>query len=411
MIVSALMRIRAFQGLRPSEVAADKVAALPYDVVDTCEARQLASGNPLSFLHVSRAEIDLPEGINPYDPAVYRQARENLAKLQSDGILLREQAPCFYLYRQIWQGRSQFGLVAVCHVDDYECDVIKKHEKTRQVKEDDRTALNRELSAHPEPVFLTYRDEPEITSRLEAISRGSPLFDFTAEDGVGHTVWRIPGGDDLVEAFGRVPCAYVADGHHRSASAWRIGRELRQANPEHRGDEDYNWFLAVLFPQSHLKILPYNRVVADLNGLSPEAFLQQLGAAGKVGPAESGEPSRPGEVMVYVAGGWYKLQFADGNFASPIEALDVSRLQNHVLQPILGIGDPRTDDRIDFVGGIRGIRALVERVDSGSAAVAFSMYPVTLEQLMSIADAGEIMPPKSTWFEPKLRSGLFMHTF
>ncbi len=405
------MRIRAFEGLRPDVRFADKVAALPYDVVDTAEARQLAAGNPLSFLHISRAEIDLPEGADPYDPAVYRRARENLGHLQTDGVLQREPDRCMYVYRQTWRGRSQLGLVAVCHVDDYENNVIKKHEKTRKVKEDDRTALNRELSAHPEPVFLTFRDHDAITRQLGDISAREPLFDFTADDGVGHTVWRVDDSAMLADAFAGIPVAYVADGHHRSASAWRIGCEKRAANPQHTGEEDYNWFLAVLFPQSHLSILPYNRVVADLNGLSVDAFLNRLRQVGNLRPASAPAPDKPGRVMVYVGGGWHELVFHPADASSAIEALDVSRLQNEVLEPVLAIGDPRTDARIDFIGGIRGTEALVQRVDSGKAAVAFAMYPVTLDQLMAIADAGEIMPPKSTWFEPKLRSGLFLHTF
>ncbi|MCC5805139.1 MAG: DUF1015 domain-containing protein [Opitutales bacterium] len=404
------MRIRAFQGLRPQPDNAAKVAALPYDVVSTEEARALAADNPLSFLHVTRAEIDLPEGTDPYSEAVYAKARENFARLQAEGGLTRETEPCVYLYRQSMGGHSQTGLVTVCHIEDYENDRIKKHEKTRKAKEDDRSTLNRTLRAHPGPVFLTYKNDAKILELTEAAVSGAPFFDFEAPDGVRHTLWRVAGGRAYVDAFAKVPASYVADGHHRAASAARVGKEMGDANPEHTGEEDYNWFLAVLFPAGELNILPYNRVVADLNGLSPEALLEKVSGRAKVTPDAAPSPTRPGEVSMYLGGRWYGLEFAEDASEGPIERLDVSRLQDKILAPLLGIDDPRTSERVDFVGGVRGTEELERRVDAGDWAVAFSMYPVTVEQLMEIADAGAIMPPKSTWFEPKLRSGLVVHT-
>ena len=410
--VRGSMRIRAFQGLRPQPDKAAKVAALPYDVVSTEEARALAAGNPLSLLHVTRAEIDLPEGTDPYSEAVYAKARENFERLQrEEGSLARETEPCVYLYRQSMGGHSQTGLVTVCHIEDYENDRIKKHEKTRKAKEDDRTTLNRTLRAHPGPVFLTYKDDTKVRDLTQAVVSGPPICDFEAPDGVRHTLWRVAGGKAFVDAFADVPYSYVADGHHRAASAARVGKELRDANPVHTGEEDYNWFLAVLFPAGELNILPYNRVVADLNGLSADEFLRQVGAGAEITSDADPSPTCPGQVSMYLGGRWYGLEFAADANEGPIERLDVSRLQDKILAPLLAIDDPRTSQRIDFVGGVRGTSELERRVDSGEWAVAFSMYPVTVGQLMEIADAGAIMPPKSTWFEPKLRSGLVVHTF
>ncbi len=408
------MRIRAFQGLRPTPERAAEVASLPYDVVSTEEARELAAGNPLSFLHVVRAEIDLPAGTDPYTDAVYAQARANFERLQALEVLVREPEPCLYLYELEMLGRSQRGLVTVCHIEDYENDIIKKHEKTRQAKEDDRTRLNATLSAHPGPVFLTYRDRPEVNALVQRVCEEAPFFEFTAPDGVRHSIWRIPGGGAFPHAFASVPVAYVADGHHRSASAARVGGERRKNNPDHTGEEPYNWFLAVAFPASELNILAYNRVVADLHGLSPAEFLHALEGleeVEKVTQEAAAIPAQPGEVAFYLDGKWRSLRFAPSLSEDPAARLDVARLQDDVLQPLLGINDPRTDSRVDFVGGIRGTDYLQAQVDSGKAGVAFSMHPVTVDELMAIADAGKIMPPKSTWFEPKLRSGLFVHTF
>lgn len=404
------MRIQAFQGLRPNPAVVENIASLPYDVVNTAEARELAKGNPLSFLHVVRAEIDLPEDADPYGDATYAKSKENFEKLQSEGNLIRETEPCLFVYQQEWKGFVQTGITATCHIEDYENNLIKKHEKTRVQKENDRLRINQTLKAHPGPVFLTYRDEPAINEAVDAILKEDPLYNFTAPDGVRHTVWRVPGGSALVDAFKAVPCAYVADGHHRSASAWRLGKEMRENNPNHTGNEPYNWFLAVLFPASHLNILPYNRVVQDLNGLDPDSFIEEVKKVCTVYENNAPDPEKPGQISLYIRDRWFGLVRPENTSDDPIEALDVSFLQDKILAPILGIDDPRTSSRVDFVGGIRGTQELEKRVNSGEWAVAFSMYPTTVDQLMDIADADKIMPPKSTWFEPKLRSGLFVHT-
>jgi uncharacterized protein (DUF1015 family) len=389
------------------------VAAVPYDVVNRAEACDLAQGNPYSFLHIGRSDIDLPPDVDPHDPRVYRTAREALDRFVAQGVLVREGAPALYLYRQIMGGRVQTGVVGCVHIDDYERDVIRKHEKTRQDKEDDRTRHVLTLEAHAEPVFLTYRGRPRIEVLTETVLGTAPLHDFTAPDGVRHTVWRISDPTPWLEAFRDVPHAYVADGHHRSASAWRAGKERRAANPEHRGDEEYNWFLAVLFPADQLTIMPYNRVVRDLGGKSAAEVLQALRQVGRVSPADHPRPPRPGTFCVYLADAWYRVEIDEARIdrSDPIGSLDVSLLQDQVLGPILGVGDPRSDKRLDFVGGIRGTAELEQRVNSGEMAIAFSLYPTTVDQLMAVSDAGAIMPPKSTWFEPKLRSGLFVHTF
>jgi len=406
-----MLRIKAFQGLRPAPDLVAEVACVPYDVVNREEAAALAAGKPHSLLHVDRAEIDLPPETNPYSDAVYAKARENFLALQNNGALLRETEPCVYLYQQRMENHVQTGLAAVCRIEDYEHDIIKKHEKTRRDKEDDRTRLIGTLSADTGPVFLTYRDDAEIDVLVAKAKRDAPFYDFVAPDGVAHTVWRVAGDKGFVEAFQRVPIAYVADGHHRTASAVRVGRERRAANPNHNGSEEYNWFLAVLFPASQLQILPYNRVVMDLNGRDQQTFLREVGRAFSVQSNGSATPSRSGEIRMYLNGAWFNLEWQPPSGSDPISQLDVTGLQDRLLAPILGIDDPRTSKRIDFIGGIRGTNELVRLVDSGKAAVAFSMYPTTVEQLMAIADAGQIMPPKSTWFEPKLRSGLFIHTF
>ncbi|MDR1192424.1 MAG: DUF1015 family protein [Verrucomicrobiales bacterium] len=405
------MRIRAFQGLRPEPAQAAQVACVPYDVINSEEAAQLAAGNPLSLLHVIRPEIDLPAGTDPHADAVYAKAVENFQAFQANGTLRRESGPVIFLYKLRMGNHEQTGVTAVFHTDDYNNDVIKKHEKTRRDKEDDRARITHELSANPEPVFLTYRDAPEIDALVAATVSGAPLYDFTAPDGVQHTVWRVADGDAFVSAFAKVPRGYVADGHHRSASAARVGRERRAANPAHTGGEDYNWFLATIFPASQLRVLPYHRVVADLNGLTAGGFLEKVRAIFTVSENAAPSPSAPTNVSMYLGGKWYNLHWPTDAAADPVARLDVSVLQEKLLAPVLGIDDPRTSRRIDFVGGIRGTAELERRVNSGGAAVAFSLYPVTVQQLMAIADAGQIMPPKSTWFEPKLRSGLFIHTF
>lgn len=413
------MRLRSFQGLVPLPDKAAQVAAVPYDVVNREESKALAAGNPLSLLHVDRAEIDLPDDVDAFDDRVYAKAVENFEKLRRDGVLVREAAPAMYLYRQVMGDHSQTGLVAVCHIEDYENDIIRKHEKTRRVKEDDRTRLVDALSANTGPIFLTYRDHAGVLALTKRHENGAdPVYDFTAPDGIRHQVWRLPPETSakIAALFEReVPLAYVADGHHRSASAARVGRERRERNPEHTGAENYNWFLAVLFPASELRILPYNRVVRDLNGHGAGEFLERVSEIFKVTQEGRREPAQPGRCCMLLGGRWYELDMRDagaaaGASASPVAALDVEVLQSRLLAPILGIDDPRTSERIDFIGGIRGVAELERLVNGGKFAVAFSMHATTVEQLMDIADAGQIMPPKSTWFEPKLRSGLFIHT-
>jgi len=405
------MRFKAFRALRPRPELAARVAAVPYDVVSRTEAAALADGNPDSFLHVGRADIDLPADTDPYDPRVYAAAKAALDRLVVAGALVRDAEPGLFLYRQVMDGRAQTGVVGCVHVDDYERDVIRKHEKTRKDKEDDRTRHVLTLHAHAEPVFLTYRPRAELDRIAAAATAKPPLYDFTAPDGVRHTVWRVPNARPWLDTFAAVPVAYVADGHHRSASAWRAGRERRAANPGHTGDEEYNWFPAVLFPSSELRILPYNRLVKDLNGLSPAGFRARLGEVGRVEPTTEPAPPAPGSFCLFFDGRWERLTIDPASIdrRDPVRSLDVSLLQDRVLGPILGITDPRTDKRVDFVGGVRGPAELERRVRSGEMALAVSMYPTTIEQLLVVADAGEIMPPKSTWFEPKLRSGLFVH--
>lgn len=408
------MKIRSFKGLTPAKGKAEAIASLPYDVVNFEQAEEQAKGHPLSFMRVVRSEIELPAGTDPYSDAVYAHAKENFEKLVADGNLVREPENCMYLYRQQMGDHSQTGLVAVFSAEDYDADVIKKHEKTRQAKENDRYRLTKTLRVNTGPVFLTVKDGTNLDQIVEDKKDSDAAFDFVAADGIRHTGWKISDPvklAEIVDIFDKIPCAYVADGHHRSASNARCARDLKAANPNHTGKEDYNWFLSVVFPAGQLKILPYNRVVRDLAGMSEAQFLQQLGEVCKV--SESGEksPAAPNYVDMYLGKKWYTLKFENTESLGAVESLDVSLLQERVLAPLLKIGDPRTDERIDFVGGIRGTAELERLVDSGRFAVAFSMYPTTVSQLMAIADAGEIMPPKSTWFEPKLRSGLFIHTF
>jgi uncharacterized protein (DUF1015 family) len=405
------MRLHPFRALRPPPAIAGEVAAVPYDVVNREEAAALAAGNPQSFLHVGRPDIDLPADTDPYDARVYAQGRAALDAFLADGTLVRDGEPALYLYRLIMDGRQQVGIVGCVHVDDYEHDLIRKHEKTRKDKEDDRTRHVLTLNAHAEPVFLAYRPVAAVDALVAAATSAAPLYDFTAPDGVRHSLWKVAPADALVRAFAAVPLSYVADGHHRSASAWRAGKERRAANPQHTGDEEYNWFLAVLFPSDQLHILPYNRLVKDLNGLTPEQFRAKLGGLGRVERTTDPVPPVAGSFCVYLPGGWWRVTIDQATIDArdPIGSLDVSLLQERVLTPLLGVGDPRTDKRIDFVGGIRGTGELERRVDSGEMAVGFSMHPTTMDQLLAVSDAGAIMPPKSTWFEPKLRSGLLVH--
>ena len=405
------MRIKPFQGLVPHSSKTESVASVPYDVVNTEEARKLASGNSDSLLNISRAEINFDDGYNAYSDNVYEKAKDNFNKLIESNVLVREEEPCVYIYRQIMNGHEQTGLVAVSHVDDYNENIIRKHEKTRPVKEDDRTKLASTLRAHLGPVFLTYRNEEKINQEIaNHVNSNSSNVDFVADDGVQHTCWKVSGGGRFPELFNSVKLAYVADGHHRSASAARVSTEYRKLNDFNSGEEDYNWFLTVFFPDSQLKVLPYNRVVNDLNGLSNEEFMIEVEKLASVSVSDNIPPSTPGLTKMFISGCWYELRWND-KFEDPVSCLDVSILQELLLGPVLGIDDPRTNSRINFIGGIRGNEELERLVSNGNYAVAFSMHPVGVSQLMNIADSGKIMPPKSTWFEPKLRSGLFIHTF
>lgn len=407
------IRFSPFRAWRPRPDLVDRVVAPPYDVVNRAEAAALAAGNPLSFLHVGRSDIDLPPETDPHDDRIYAKAKENLDRVLADGTFVHDDAAAFYLYELTREGQAQVGVVGCVHVDDYEADLIKKHEKTRPDKEDDRTRHVLTLAAHAEPVFLTHRPEASLAALNAATMAQEPLYDLVTYDGVRQRVWRVVDTEAYAAAFAAMPDCYVADGHHRCASAWRTGKALRAANPHHTGNEDYNWFLAVLFPSDQLRILAYNRVVKDLHGLTPAEFLRRLAEVGLLTAATTPVPDAPGTFGIYVDGHWHTLRLDPTSIPThdPIGSLDASLLHERVLAPILGIGDVRVDQRIDFVGGIRGTAELEQRVQSGQDAVAFAMYPVSVAQLMAIADAGAIMPPKSTWFEPKLKSGFFVHTF
>jgi uncharacterized protein (DUF1015 family) len=388
----------------------DRVSAVPYDVVNTEEARALAAGNPLSFLHVSRAEIDLPPATDPYSPAVYDKALANFTSLRQAAPLVVEDTPAVYFYRLKMGSHYQTGLAAGYSIDEYDTGLIKKHEKTRRDKEDDRTRHISTLRAQTGPVFLTYRHSAAVDAVADRVTAGAPLFDFESADQVRHTVWKVTGADlaAVVAAFGELPCLYIADGHHRAASAGRTRNHLAETSPATDNDEA-NWMLAVAFPDNQTQILPYNRVVKDLAGKTPEAFLAELKARVTV-TTGTPSPTKKGDVGMYLAGRWHTLRLeAAAGSADVGSTLDVSLLQDQVLSPLLGVGDPRTDKRIDFVGGIRGTSELEKLVNGGRAAIAFSLFPVGIGDLMRIADAGEIMPPKSTWFEPKLRDGLLSH--
>ena len=396
------MKIIPFSAVRPNKEDAARVASVPYDVVDTAEAKALAHDNPKSFLHVSRPEIDLADGVDCSSPEAYAQAKKALDKLIEDGTLIRDENKKFYAYRQTMGSHSQTGIVATFSTEEYLAGVLKQHEKTRKDKEDDRTRHIEILKAHTGPAFLTYRDDKAIDEIVADACRNEPLYDFVADDGIRHTVWEIASADEcaadeLVELFERIPTAYIADGHHRSAAASRYAKE-------HNFEGESKNYLAVAFPASQLKILAYNRLVADLNGLSAYEFMSKISENFTIG--KKGERN----CRMYFNGEWIDLSWSIPSGADVVSSLDVSYLQDNLLAPVLGIGDPRTDARISFMGGIRGDGELEAKVNSGAAAVAFAMEPVTVEEMMAIADAGAIMPPKSTWFEPKLRSGLFIHT-
>ena len=409
-----MARLVPIRALRPSPEAAARLSSVPYDVVSTSEARALAEGEPLSFLRVTRAELELPDGSDPYAAEVYERGRANLERLKGSGALLVESEPSLYVYRLRMGDHVQSGVAGGFSVEEYEHDRVKKHEKTRRDKEDDRTRHIVTLRAQTGIVFLTYSASNEIDRAVAAVQSGAPLYDFVAADGIAHTVWRASGAerDALVAAFDALTALYIADGHHRAASAWRARGELaagRAPHPPAPGAGDAGDFLAVAFPDDQVQILPYHRLVRDLHGRSAAELLAQLERRFRF-VADAPQPTAPGRVSVHLDGVWRTFELAPpADPASPIARLDCERLQTQVLTPLLGIGDPRTDKRIDFVGGIRGTSELERRVARGDAAVAFAMYPVTVADLFAVSDAGEIMPPKSTWFEPKLRDGLLVH--
>ena len=410
--------IRPFKALRPTKDKAQLVASVPYDVVNREEAAKHAEGNPLSYLHITRSEIDLPEVKDVYSKEVYQKAKENLNRITKEAPLKLDEKPGFYLYRLIMDGRSQTGICATFSVDDYDNNVILKHEKTRKVKEDDRTNHIITTEAQTGIVFLTYRGVKNVNDIVDkTMNETKAEYDFTAPDGIQHTVWIVSENYNqiIINEFAKINKLYIADGHHRAKSASRAREEKKKANPNHTGNEEYNYFVAVLFPAEQLKILSYNRVVFDLNKLSKEDFLNAISEKFEVTPTKDKEPQSRKNFCIYLDKKWYHLKARDSVLASLSleksvgEKLDVSILQNFLLNPVLGIDDPRTNTRIDFIGGIRGTKELEKLVGSGKAAVAFSLYPVGLDDLMNISDAGEVMPPKSTWFEPKLRDGLLTH--
>lgn len=413
-----MSKVRPFKGLRPTPELASKVSSLPYDVMNREEAKQMAEGNPYSFLHICRSEIDLDESVDAYDKKVYEKAKQNLDKFTAEGILIQDKEPTYYVYRQIMDGRPQTGVVACVSVDEYMNNTIKKHEFTRVEKEIDRINHFDYCNANTEPVFLTYRNNSRIDEIISTWTTDkTPVYNFTTEDGITHMLWVIDNTktvEEIQNIFGDIQYLYIADGHHRSASAAKVGMKRREENPGYTGEEEFNYFMAVIFPDKDLYVMDYNRVVKDLNGMTKEEFLAKVNEKFEVKICTNQQPHSPKEKYnfgMYIDQNWYSLTAKPGTFddKDPIENLDVSILQKNLLNPILGIEDPRTDKRIDFVGGIRGLKELERRANK-DMEVAFSMYPTKIEELISIADAGEIMPPKSTWFEPKLRSGLFIHT-
>ncbi len=405
--------VRPFRALRPLPEQAAAVAAVPYDVVNTEEARQLALDNPLSFLRVSRPEIEMPDGTEMYSDAVYAKAASNFDRLTAEAPLTIEDEPSFYVYSLRMGERTQIGLVTCCSVDEYDNNIILKHERTRPDKENDRTRHMLTLRAQTGPVFMTYRPSTTVNEIINKLIRSEPLFDFVAPDNIAHTIWHVPVemNPAIIEAFGDVPNLYIADGHHRAKSASRAREELRAKNADHTGNEEYNFFQCVLFPADQVRILAYNRGVKDLNGYSPADFLKELEHEFEIRENVEPIPKKHNRFAMYLDGRWHglKLRTDVTKRMKVTDRLDVSILQDLLLAPVLGIQDPRTDKRIDFIGGIRGARELERLVNEGKAAVAFSLYPTTLDELMEISDAGEIMPPKSTWFEPKLRDGLLSH--
>ncbi len=414
-----MVTIRPFKGYRPLAEFVKLAASRPYDVMNRAEAKEEAKGNQYSFLHVIRSEIDLPDNVDEHDARVYAKARDNFQSFVKEGIFLQDEKPKLYLYQLEMDGQAQTGVVACSSVEDYFADRIKKHEHTRPVKELDRINHMTATRMHAEPVFLAHRDVPEISELAERITGSKqPVYDFMADDGITHRFWVLDDDkhiDKLTRIFrDKISCTYIADGHHRAASSAKVGRGMAEENPEHDGTEEYNFFLSVIFPASQLRIMDYNRVVKDLNGYTTEKFLQKVSVSFELMNIQK-NAARPGhlhEFGMYLEGKWHRLTAKKGTWMNdPIGSLDATILQENLLSPLLGIKDPRTDERIDFIGGMRGLAELERRVDSGEMKVAFALYPVSMEQLMQIADSGNVMPPKSTWFEPKLRSGLVVHRF
>lgn len=409
--------IRPFKAIRPKKEYACKIAALPYDVMNSEEARIMAKDNPYSFLHVDKAEIDLDKNTDIYDKKVYEKAKENLNKLVENGAMVQDEKPQMFIYRLIMKDRVQTGVVGCTSIDDYLNDVIKKHEHTREDKERDRINHVDTCDAHTGPIFLTYRYNEELDAIINDLTKLEPLYEFTAEDGVKHIVWALDCEKTMEKVrgiFNNINSLYIADGHHRAASAVKVGLKRRKENPDYTGEEEFNYFLSVAFPDRDLSIMDYNRVVVDINDLTTEEYITKVCENFHMKAYEGEMAYKPQDrhtYGMYIDGQWYELKAKKGTFNSedPVERLDVSILQNNLLKPVLGIEDPRTDKRIDFVGGIRGLNELEKRVENTKKGVAFSMYPTTINDLIDIGDAKKVMPPKSTWFEPKLRSGLFIH--
>ncbi len=412
-----MAKVKPFKGIRPPREMVTEVASRPYDVLNSDEARAEADGNPKSLYHIIKPEIDFPEGTDEHDPCVYERARRNFDAFQSNGWLVQDKKDHYYIYAQTMDGRTQYGFVVAANVDDYMSGRIKKHELTRRDKEEDRMKHVRVNNANIEPVFFAFPNNPVLEEIIKKVTATPAEYDFTAPDGFGHHFWVIDDGATIAaitEAFAEMPSLYIADGHHRSAAAALVGHEKALANPEHRGDEEYNYFLAVAFPASHLRIIDYNRVVRDLNGLSPAEFLEKIEKSFVIEDKGTDiyHPEALHTFALYLEGRWYKLTARLGTYNDndPIGVLDVTISSDYILRDIIGITDLRSDKRIDFVGGIRGLEELKRRVDSGEMAFALALYPVSMKQLMDIADSGNIMPPKTTWFEPKLRSGLVVHS-